>query len=76
MLASNLEHPGHEFWPDQLGMNEALTKVAPITGHNQVTDAYLLGLAMSRKGSLVTFDETLTSLLLPDASSRWLVVLS
>lgn len=62
LLAANLARPRHEFWPDTLTLNEALTKVAVITGHNQITDAYLLGLAISRKGILVTLDKSAASL--------------
>jgi predicted nucleic acid-binding protein len=32
-------------------------------GHRQVTDAYLLGLAVHKKGRLVTLDETVAALL-------------
>ena len=49
--------PGHEFWPDALSLDEALRKTGTLmAGHQQVTDAYLTGLALSRGGVLATLD--------------------
>jgi hypothetical protein len=58
ILAMVTDHPGHRFWP----MKESWTTLtAPfadrIFGHQQVTDAYLLGLAIKENGVLVTFDK-------------------
>jgi predicted nucleic acid-binding protein len=36
-------------------------------GHRQVTDAYLLGLAIHHKGRLVTLDRGVPALLAPDS---------
>lgn len=57
ILAALSERPGYRYWP----MNESwniLTApfAARITGHQQITDAYLLGLAIKENGVLVTFD--------------------
>jgi predicted nucleic acid-binding protein len=42
----------------------AIASCAPRNvGHQQVTDAYLLGLALHRKGKLVTLDSSIASLL-------------
>lgn len=51
-------YPGYRYWE----INESwVTLTAPfaarIFGHQQVTDAYLLGLAIKEKGVLVTFDK-------------------
>ena len=49
--------PDHEFWPDSLSFEEALRKVGRLmAGHQQVTDAYLSGLALARGGILATLD--------------------
>ena len=49
--------PEHEFWPDSLPFYEALRKGGLLmAGHQQVTDAYLVGLAVSRGGILATLD--------------------
>jgi toxin-antitoxin system PIN domain toxin len=63
LLAHNLAHPSHEFWPDDLGLIEAIGASAPrLQGHRQLTDAYLLGLASRRKGALASFDAGLRAL--------------
>lgn len=64
LLHLNLAHPGHEFWPDDLGLKEAIAQSgAQLQGHKQITDAYLLGLAIRRKGQLATLDRSLSALL-------------
>jgi uncharacterized protein len=52
--------PGYRYWPITESW-VALTApfAARITGHQQVTDAYLLGLAIKEDGVLVTFDRRL-----------------
>jgi toxin-antitoxin system PIN domain toxin len=62
VLQANLEHPAHHFWPDSLALHEALAGVGELAGHNQITDAYLLALAISRKGTLVTLDKSIARL--------------
>ena len=57
-LAINLQHPGHQFWPDDLSLVVGLGKLEyQIVGHNQVTDAYLLALAIHHRGKLATLDQ-------------------
>lgn len=66
LLEANLRHPAHRFWTDEVSFVEALEPFVPkLTGHRQVTDAYLLGLAMHKKGKLVTMDRAVRTLL-PD----------
>jgi toxin-antitoxin system PIN domain toxin len=63
LLARNLAHPSHEFWPDDLSLIEALGGSVPrLQGHRQLTDAYLLGLSSHRKGALASFDSGLRDL--------------
>ena len=48
----------HEFWPDDVTLlNETLFTPASARGHQQLTDIYLLGLAVQHRGMLVTFDQ-------------------
>ena len=47
--------PGHAFWPDDLPAEAAL-KVRQTVTHRQVTDGYLLALAISHDGILATLD--------------------
>jgi toxin-antitoxin system PIN domain toxin len=63
LLERNLAHPAHEFWPDDLGLVEALgAATARLQGHRQLTDGYLLGLAARRGAALATFDDGLREL--------------
>jgi len=50
----------HEFWPDAVSIyDDTLFDLSVVRGHRQVTDAYLLGLAVRRGGRLVTFDQSI-----------------
>jgi toxin-antitoxin system PIN domain toxin len=55
-----LATPGFEFWADDVSFT--LVDVSHVRGRNQVTDAYLLGLARHHDSSLVTFDQALAAL--------------
>lgn len=66
LLQANQAHHAHRFWADELSLSQALKSLAPrLGGHQQVTDAYLLGLAMSKGGRLATMDQSIVALL-PD----------
>ena len=63
VLAANLEHPTHRFWEADISFPKAVElAAAQIVGHQQVTDAYLLGLAIHRNGKLATLDRAVASL--------------
>jgi hypothetical protein len=63
LLAENLTHPGHEFWPETVQVPAAVLRLeVALQGYRQVTDAYLLALAVHRKGVLATFDRGLETL--------------
>lgn len=60
ILEENLKRPGHSFWCMDVSWPEALRlSGAVIEGFQQVTDLYLIGLAVKHKGRLVTFDRAL-----------------
>ena len=64
LLQANLVLPGHKFWADDLSFVDALEPLkARLAGHQQVTDAYLLGLAVHKKGKFATMDRAISSLL-------------
>jgi toxin-antitoxin system PIN domain toxin len=54
--------PEHEFWPDDLPLNQALPREQMIVGHRQITDAYLIALAASRGGIVATLDRGMLAL--------------
>lgn len=67
LLSFNLKHPKHQFWPDDLTLDDALSLFTErMTGHQQVTDAYLLGLAIRKKGRFATLDRSVRNLLPAD----------
>jgi toxin-antitoxin system PIN domain toxin len=50
----------HVFWPDGVSLTDGtLFQQGRIRGHKQITDIYLLGLAVHRGGTLVTFDRSI-----------------
>ncbi len=56
-LREAAQHPSHEFWPDDLSLlDETRIRGDRILGPRQVTDLYLLALAVGRGGRLVTID--------------------
>lgn len=63
VLGQMVAHEHHVFWPDDLRLDDSRIPVSNILGHRQLTDAYLLGLAIRKKGKLVTLDEAVFSLL-------------
>jgi len=58
VLESNLLLPGHHFWTNSISVPDGIRNSgARLTGHRQITDAYLLGLAIHHKGKLATLDK-------------------
>jgi len=48
---------GHEFWPCALSLTDrSRFDIDVVQGPKQLTDIYLLGLAVENSGELVTFD--------------------
>jgi hypothetical protein len=75
LLRANLNHPAHVFWPDDLSFAEAVEPIQKqLMGHQQVSDAYLLGLAIRRKARLATLDRSVPALL-PREKQATVVVL-
>jgi len=56
ILRQICESPGHHFWADELSILGILVANAIVT-HAQITDVYLLGLAVHKKGKLATLDQ-------------------
>lgn len=53
----------HEFWADDLPFTAGAIPKSLLVGHQQITDAYLLGLAAHHGGRLVTLDQGVSALL-------------
>jgi hypothetical protein len=71
LLSANLKHRYHRFWSDDISFGEAVELFqGRVVGHRQVSDAYLLGLAIHKKGRLATLDRAVMALLPPDSPHR------
>ncbi len=67
----------HVFWPDSLSLRDPDHITAGnIRGHRQVTDVYLLALAVRNDGVLATFDTSIHAVAVPGASDDSVVDLS
>lgn len=61
----------HEFWPDTISLRaENIVNWSRVFGHNQITDLYLLALAVANRGCLVTLDHRVALSTVIGASSR------
>jgi len=70
-LEANSQHRFHHFWADDVSFAEAVRPFRQrLMGHRQVSDAYLLGLAIHRRGKLATLDRGIISLLPEDSPDR------
>ena len=71
LLAANTAAADHVFWRDDLPFAGAVSFAGPrLVGHQQVADAYLLGLALERRGMLATLDKGIAALTLPQSAAR------
>ena len=62
MLSGMRTLPGHVFWPDDISLfGSELVDPTHLTTAAQVTDAYLLALAIAHGGQLATFDRCLST---------------
>lgn len=71
VLRENQSHPAHRFWADEIDFAEAVRPFGNrLLSHSRVTDAYLLSLAIHKRGKLATFDRSLPSLLAPGTAEK------
>lgn len=73
-LRSATADPVHEFWTDSHSLlDDAIVDASRVHGPKQLTDIYLLSLAVSNGGRLVTFDAGISLGAVRGAESRHLV---
>ena len=66
----------HAFWPDDVSLrDDTLVDFSRVQGHQQVTDLYLLALAVRHGGRLVTFDRAVALSSVRGATAEHLLVL-
>jgi toxin-antitoxin system PIN domain toxin len=60
LLAEQMGETDHAFWPDDVSLrNVTLFDASSILGPNQITDVYLLALAVENGGRLATLDRNI-----------------
>jgi toxin-antitoxin system PIN domain toxin len=75
-LGEATAHRLHEFWPDDVSVLDASAiDSTRIHGPRQLTDAFLLALAVAHKGRLATFDRSVPVTAVPGAQARHLAVI-
>jgi toxin-antitoxin system PIN domain toxin len=63
LLQDNLQHPGHRFWPANIPVADAMRgTMTRLSGHQQITDAYLIALGVQNRGRLATLDRGILQL--------------
>jgi len=71
LLSASLKHRYHRFWGDEISLAEAVEGFqGRLVGHRQVSDAYLLGLAIYKGGKFATLDRSVTALLPGESPHR------
>ena len=75
-LRAATTHRAHEFWPDEMSLlDDAMIDASRIHGPSQLTDVYLLALAVFKSGRLVTLDHSIPLAAVKGAQKKHLVVL-
>ena len=75
-IADACSQPEHEFWPDSISLvDPKIARVDRIHGPRQLTDIYLLALAVNRGGKLVTLDERIPLSAVHGARAEHLLVI-
>lgn len=75
-LREAVADPHHQFWADDISLlDEKLADATRIHGSRQLTDLYLLALAVRHGGRFVTFDATISINAIRGAANRHLVAL-
>ena len=76
LLGEQVARTHHVFWPDDISLRDAaLFAPTAILGPNQVTDVYLLALAVKNDGRLATFDRSIPIAAACGAEPRHLAVM-
>ncbi len=76
-LREATEHSAHRFWPDDASLLDARSvEIDKVHGPRQITDVYLLALAVRHAGRFVTFDEAVPVSAARGATGKHLLVLA
>jgi len=76
VLRGQIAQPGHVFWPDDSSIaNTQVFDHGRLLGTKQITDAYLLALAVKNDGCLATFDQAIPLGAVRGAEARHVAVI-
>ena len=76
LLTEQLSETDHAFWPDDISLRDSdLFDANSILGPNQITDVYLLALAVKNGGRLATLDRGIPLRAVRGAEPRHLAVI-
>lgn len=77
LLRRFCSNQGHQFWPDAISLtNETLFDSPALGGPHQITDVYLLALAVHKRAALATMDHSIPLRAVRGATDRHLIVIS
>lgn len=75
-LAEACRHPSHAFLPEPISLlQDGLIRWERLLGPRQITDAYLLALAVHHGGRFATFDQRIATDVVPSAGPAHLCIL-
>ena len=76
ILRRETQYAQHAFWHDDLSLlDDAIVDADKLLSPNQLTDAYLLALAVKNKGRLITLDKRIPLNAVNGATSKHLISL-
>ncbi len=75
VFASLIAAPGHHFWPDDLSLTDERT-FPQLPASADLTDTYLLALAVKNGGRFATFDRRIDPTLVPGGEKALLLLSS
>jgi uncharacterized protein len=76
LLRDATKHASHEFWPDDASiLDEVAVDASRVHGPRQVTDVYLLALAVKHGGRFVTFDDSIPTAAVRGATKKHLLIM-
>lgn len=75
-LVEACAHPSHRFWPNSVSLLQGnLIRWDCLLGPRQITDAYLLAMAVAHQGRFVSFEQRIPLAVVPDAQDRHLCLI-
>lgn len=73
LLTELCQLPGHQFWPDVVTLRDGAV-LPTLTTSEQITDLYLLALAVHQEARLATLDERIDATLVPGGDEAYFLI--